>query len=346
MPRHSHRITHAGITGRRRKARAATKSGTPDSYAIKVSSTRAVSYQLGRIRIQGGDIYVKRLTAQWRAAGTAVSNGIAQPGRVRRKAGSLLVVAIQRGCRKRVLVQHLTKFGVTICTAAMITATLGTAPAVPAEANGIAITPDSGTAWPQQKIAVTGSGCPAGTSRVWIGLRLRVGGSNDPRGEHSSAILDSIVNPDGSFSGTIIPAADTEPGPHLVYVVCMGPFQQVLRLAGPFFEVLPSTVLPPGHNAAVRITRVSPAGLEWIKLRNSTTAAVQLRGFTLKDRSGRTLTLPRYWLRPDATVRVYTGAGAPSAGRIYLGRRTDVWSAHDAALLYDSRGVLVDKLRY
>jgi hypothetical protein len=244
--------------------------------------------------------------------------------------------------------RHLTKLGGAFCTAALVTTALGTAPAVPAEANRITISPDSGTGWPSTEIAVTGSGCPAGTTgQVLVGLRAKVGATT-PQGKHAG-MSTVTVNPDGSFSGTVIPAPLIRPGPHLVYAICLADGNLPLAwLTGPFFEVLPSTAMHPGVPVRVRITRVSPDGREWVTLRNEVVDTnAFLRGFTPTqvDPAGR--------LGACAGVDADGRAGPQHVRRQGEGatrtvlQRADVWSSpHDAALLYNRDRVLLHKLTY
>ena len=96
-----------------------------------------------------------------------------------------------------------------------------------------------------------------------------------------------------------------------------------------------------------RIVDVSPRGREFVALRNSGTIVTQLEGWRLRDRSGRSLTLPQLALAPGATVRVYTGSGRQTRHRVFLGRAADIWApGHDTVRLRDSRDRPITSRRY
>jgi hypothetical protein len=84
-----------------------------------------------------------------------------------------------------------------------------------------------------------------------------------------------------------------------------------------------------------------------VSVKNTGKIVAQLKGFRLRDRSGKSLKLPRYGLAPGATVKVFTGSGARARHRLFLGRRADIWGAtHDAARLYDRSEAKIATLRY
>ena len=92
---------------------------------------------------------------------------------------------------------------------------------------------------------------------------------------------------------------------------------------------------------------MSPSGREFVALRNSGTIVTQLEGWRLRDRSGRTLTLPQLALAPGASVRVYTGSGRQTQHRVFLGRAADIWGpSHDTVRLSDARGAPIATRRY
>jgi hypothetical protein len=112
--------------------------------------------------------------------------------------------------------------------------------------------------------------------------------------------------------------------------------------------VTPPVVTPPAkpQTAKLNIVRVSPAGAESLSVRNNGHVGVNLRGWKVMDRSGHVLRLTSYSLRPGATVRIFTGSGRAAAGRLFLGKSSDIWGAHDTAKLISNKGVKVSSLRY
>ncbi len=97
---------------------------------------------------------------------------------------------------------------------------------------------------------------------------------------------------------------------------------------------------------AAKVVAVSPKGREFVSVRNTGTVLLPLVGMRLQDVSGQSLILPSRALKPGETLRVFTGSGRPAAGRLFLGRRANVWGAHDTARLVDRSGTAVASLRY
>ncbi|MFH8804900.1 lamin tail domain-containing protein [Streptomyces sp. NPDC017936] len=82
---------------------------------------------------------------------------------------------------------------------------------------------------------------------------------------------------------------------------------------------------------------------EWVELTNTTRNAVNLDGWTLKDRSGHTYTFDHYRLAGRATVRIHTGEGRDTRTDLYQGRRNYVWNNDsDTATLRNDRGRFID----
>ena len=108
---------------------------------------------------------------------------------------------------------------------------------------------------------------------------------------------------------------------------------------------------PSGSGAAapkvtVSVTKVSPAGSEYVSVKNVGKVTVNLKGWKLRDKSGHLLTLPSYSLKPGATVKVYTGRSKLGAGKLVLGKKADVWGTHDTVKVFDSQGVRKAVMRY
>ncbi|MER5720388.1 lamin tail domain-containing protein [Streptomyces sp. NPDC002132] len=82
---------------------------------------------------------------------------------------------------------------------------------------------------------------------------------------------------------------------------------------------------------------------EWVELTNTTRHAVNLDGWTLKDRQGHTYTFDHYRLAGRATVRIHTGEGRDTRTDLYQDRRHYVWNNdRDTATLRNDRGRFID----
>ncbi|MFE4214083.1 lamin tail domain-containing protein [Streptomyces sp. NPDC056844] len=80
---------------------------------------------------------------------------------------------------------------------------------------------------------------------------------------------------------------------------------------------------------------------EWVTVTNTGRHAVNLRGWTLSDESGRSYTFDLR-LAGRSSVRVHTGVGRDTRHDVYQDRRNYVWDNEDTATLRDSRGRKID----
>jgi hypothetical protein len=86
---------------------------------------------------------------------------------------------------------------------------------------------------------------------------------------------------------------------------------------------------------------------EWVDVTNTSRHAVNLDGWTLSARDGRTYTFHHYRLEGRSTVRVHTGVGRDSSRDVYQDRRRYVWdNRSDTATLRDDRNWRVDTLSW
>ncbi|MFI6642600.1 lamin tail domain-containing protein [Streptomyces sp. NPDC050504] len=86
---------------------------------------------------------------------------------------------------------------------------------------------------------------------------------------------------------------------------------------------------------------------EYVQIRNTTNAAVSLRGWTLVDASRHVYTFGAYTLGKGKTVTVRTGKGTNTATNLYQGRSWYVWNNdRDTATLKKSNGARVDACSY
>ncbi|WP_030165610.1 lamin tail domain-containing protein [Spirillospora albida] len=82
---------------------------------------------------------------------------------------------------------------------------------------------------------------------------------------------------------------------------------------------------------------------EWVQLFNRSTKSRQLRGYTLRDRTGFTYRFGSYVLGGRRSVIVHTGSGANGSAHRYWGRSQYVWNnTGDTAHLRYPSGALAD----
>lgn len=82
---------------------------------------------------------------------------------------------------------------------------------------------------------------------------------------------------------------------------------------------------------------------EWVDITNRGRHAVNLKGWTLKNREGRTYTFNRLRLEGRSTVRVHTGVGRDTRSDVFQDRRRYFLDNHsDRAVLNNDRGRTVD----
>ncbi|MFD7168998.1 lamin tail domain-containing protein [Streptomyces violascens] len=78
---------------------------------------------------------------------------------------------------------------------------------------------------------------------------------------------------------------------------------------------------------------------EWVTVTNTGRSTVNLKGWTLTDRSHHTYTSHNLRLAPHQSVHVHTGIGRDTSHGVYQDRRDHVWNNNgDTATLRDSHG--------
>ncbi|MET7757827.1 lamin tail domain-containing protein [Streptomyces sp. NPDC005389] len=86
---------------------------------------------------------------------------------------------------------------------------------------------------------------------------------------------------------------------------------------------------------------------EYVQIRNTTGAAVNLRGWTLTDAANHKYTFGNFVLGKGKIVTVRTGRGTNSAANVYQNRGTYVWNNdRDTATLKKSNGARIDTCSY
>ncbi|MET7692813.1 lamin tail domain-containing protein [Streptomyces sp. NPDC005483] len=82
---------------------------------------------------------------------------------------------------------------------------------------------------------------------------------------------------------------------------------------------------------------------EWVELTNTGRRDVNLDGWTLTNKDGRTYTFDHYRLEGRATVRIHTGEGRDSDSDLYMDRHNYVWDNYsDTATLRNDHGRFID----
>ncbi|WP_435843842.1 lamin tail domain-containing protein [Streptomyces fructofermentans] len=81
---------------------------------------------------------------------------------------------------------------------------------------------------------------------------------------------------------------------------------------------------------------------EWVQITNRGRHDVNLSGWKLSDRDGRTYTFRHFSLDGRSSVRVHTGIGRDTHRDVFQDRRNYVWDDSDTATLTDRRGRFVD----
>jgi len=91
---------------------------------------------------------------------------------------------------------------------------------------------------------------------------------------------------------------------------------------------------------------------EYVRICNISSSAVNLEGFTIRDKEGHLYRFPRAWLKPGYTLLLFTGSGKDVREgayqlRFYWCRDYPLWdNKGDVASLYDSQGRLIDRFLY
>ncbi|MFI1716288.1 lamin tail domain-containing protein [Streptomyces sp. NPDC053513] len=91
----------------------------------------------------------------------------------------------------------------------------------------------------------------------------------------------------------------------------------------------------------------SSLNAEYVQIRNTTGAAVNLRGWTLTDAANHKYTFGNYTLGKGKIVTVRTGRGTNTSANVYQNRGAYVWNNdRDTAKLRRSNGTTVDTCSY
>jgi hypothetical protein len=117
--------------------------------------------------------------------------------------------------------------------------------------------------------------------------------------------------------------------------------------------------LVPAASSAIKITRIyfdSPGSdtgsnasrnAEWIRLKNTGSAARSLKGWRVRDAAGHVYVFGTYSLAGGLTVTIHTGNGSNTARHRYWRSGSYIWNNDgDTARLRRANGTLVDTCSY
>ncbi len=84
---------------------------------------------------------------------------------------------------------------------------------------------------------------------------------------------------------------------------------------------------------------------EWVRLTNTGEDIVLISGWTLSDRSNKTLyTFPAIFLAPGEMITVYSGTGTLNKSAVFMNKNEPVWgNSGDIAILKDGSGILLTR---
>jgi len=86
---------------------------------------------------------------------------------------------------------------------------------------------------------------------------------------------------------------------------------------------------------------------EYFTLKNNSSNAISMTGWTAKDAATHIYTFPSFTLNTGASVTIYTGSGTNTAGKLYWGSGSAIWNnSGDTLYLRDGSGDLVLEYGY
>jgi hypothetical protein len=87
----------------------------------------------------------------------------------------------------------------------------------------------------------------------------------------------------------------------------------------------------------------SSLNAEWVRLKNNTSKSIQLKGWTVRDKSGHVYTFGSFSLRSKKTVYVHTGKGGNTSTNRYWGSGNYIWNnTGDSATLKNKSKSTID----
>ena len=91
----------------------------------------------------------------------------------------------------------------------------------------------------------------------------------------------------------------------------------------------------------------SSLNAEWVRLKNNTSKSIQLKGWTVRDKSGHVYTFGSFSLGSKKTLYVHTGKGTNTSTNRYWGSGNYIWNnTGDKATLVKPTRVIRDTCAY
>jgi hypothetical protein len=87
---------------------------------------------------------------------------------------------------------------------------------------------------------------------------------------------------------------------------------------------------------------------EWVRLTNNTKSTVQLKGWTVRDKSNHVFTVKAsFSLKAGKLVYIHTGRGTNNATNLYWGSGNYIWNnTGDTATLKNAAGKTIDTCKF
>jgi hypothetical protein len=86
---------------------------------------------------------------------------------------------------------------------------------------------------------------------------------------------------------------------------------------------------------------------EWVKLHNTSSASINLAGWTLSDEAGHVFAFGSYTIKPHGYVTIHTGQGAGTQTDQYWNHSWYIWNnTGDTAILQNQNDSTIDSCTY
>lgn len=104
-----------------------------------------------------------------------------------------------------------------------------------------------------------------------------------------------------------------------------------------------NTPIPTAINADVQIVQVLNFGdvtTEQVDIRNTSDAAVNMLGWTLREEGGEEFVFPDVLMQPGQVIRIFTRSGTNTPAALFWNQTTPVWTLGEIAVLSDAEEVI------
>ncbi|MBW8738435.1 MAG: lamin tail domain-containing protein [Streptomyces turgidiscabies] len=86
---------------------------------------------------------------------------------------------------------------------------------------------------------------------------------------------------------------------------------------------------------------------EWVEIKNTSSAAISLKGWVLKDIANHKYTFANLRIGAGKTMKIHTGSGRDTTASKFQNRRAYVWNnTSDTAILTRANGAKVDDCKW